>query len=297
MNVPNEDKSAATLAAMLRAKMPFYFIKLGDAACELIYHGVRREVGMKGAGTQTCDGEKYTDDLAKALLASWMKLGAADVNLFVGDWQTASFTSADDKSRYANEYTHLMSCAPTAVRLHFECLLLMRETPELLDFYEAVRSDKRRKLLMGPIAWRPLADLLSCEFIGLPVMPNLFDIVPQIGAELKSMNFDVLLYGAGTAGHIAVIDCWQEHPTRTYINLGSALDPACSRGRTRKQQIAPNRAKAFLEQLVPLACDVVPGWGNKFDEANTRARQQDGGRCTNGHARGQRGCSLCEDLL
>ncbi len=44
-------------------------------------------------------------------------------------------------------------------------------------------------------------------------------------------------------------------------------------------------------------CDVVPGWGNKFEAANDRARQQNGGRCENGHARGQRGCVLCEDLL
>ena len=36
---------------------------------------------------------------------------------------------------------------------------------------------------------------------------------------------------------------------------------------------------------------------DSFSAANDRARQHNGGRCENGHARGQRGCVLCEDML
>lgn len=237
----NEDQSAATLAASLSARLPFYFIKLGDAAVEI----------MNGYGKATCDGELYTEDLRRGLRAAWNALGKMSGSgsvLYVGDWSTASFSGAKDKSRYASEYDGMMA-GSRGVFLHFECLLLMRESPELLGFYRAVRDDPRRKLLLGPVAWAPMARLLGCDFLGLPVMPNLYDIHTQIAAELKSRDFEVLLYGAGTAGHVSVIDCWIEHPGRTYINLGSALDPATSMGRTRKQQIAPNRAKAFLAQI------------------------------------------------
>lgn len=236
---PNEDQSAAALTAALYAHTPFYFIKHGDAFVECI----------NGVGGASCDGEVYSAALSDALLASWITLSGSGARLYVGDWRTASFSGPEDKSRYAAEYAKLMSYAADPRWLHFECLLLMRESPELLGFYRAVRRDGRRKLLLGPAMWSPLADLLRCGFLATPMMPNMVDIAPRIAEELKRTDFDVLLYGAGMAGHVAVVDCWAAHPARTYINLGSALDPACSRVRSRRQQIAPDRAAAFLARL------------------------------------------------
>jgi hypothetical protein len=233
------DASCRVLASHMRAHEPFYFIKHGDAFVECV----------NNIGRGTCDGELYSNTLRDAALGSWIALSGSSARLYVGDWCTASFSGLHDKSRYAAEYDELMDYAVAPRWLHFECLLLMRETASLLGFYRAVREDMRRKLLLGPMAWQPLADLLRCEFLALPVMPNLIDIAAQIGSELKRRDFDVLLYGAGMAGHVSVVDCWKVHPGRTYINLGSALDPATSRGRTRRQQLAPNRARAFLEQL------------------------------------------------
>ena len=316
MTTLNEDESALVLTGEVLARSPFFFIKLGDAAVELV----------NGYGRKTCDGEVYTNALANALLTSWTQLREKHTNLYVGDWRTASFSGPSDRSRYDAEYKTLMG-AVHGTLLHFECLLLMRESDALLGFYRAVREDFRRKLLMGPAAWEPLAKVLKCDFLALPVMANLFSINEQVASELKCSDFEVLLYGAGTAGHVSVIDCWEAHPERTYINLGSALDPACSRGKTRKQQLAPHRAKAFIERLLPRVTPRFRDWcekghakgtrgcplcepngnittagrGNsllkRYEEANTRARQQNGGVCSAGHMRGQRGCALCEDLL
>lgn len=259
-HTPNEDKSVAMLTADIKAKLPFYFIKLGDAACELILRKLR---GVHG----TCDGELYTDDLAHKLLGAWLDLRTSR-GLYVGDWRTASFSGPNDPSRYDNEYTLLMS-GVRGTMLHFESLLLMRDTPELLAFYRAVRNDNRRKLLLGPAEWFDLAKLLKCKFLIVPMMPNLIDIAPQIAAELKRMNFDVLLYGAGMAGHVAVIDCWKEHPGRTYVNLGSALDPATPRGRTRKQQLRPFDARMFLDRLTTEPI-VTTGRGDALAKAHVR---------------------------
>ncbi len=236
---PDADESAAMLMRDIESRTPFYFIKLGDGAIECV----------NGYGTGTCDGEQYTPKLGAALMTSWKRLGTHD-RLYVGDWMTAAFDERTEWTRYAAEYGDLMAHASSPRLIMFDALLLMRETAALLGFYRAVRNDARHKLLLGPVAWQPLADLLRCEFLALPMMPNLIDIAPQIAAELKRRGFDILLYGAGLAGHVAVIDCWLAHPTRTYVNVGSALDPACSRGRTRTQQLAPHRAKSFLEGIL-----------------------------------------------
>ena len=265
MTTLTEDESALVLTGEVLARSPFFFIKLGDAAVELV----------NGYGRKTCDGEMYTNALADALLMSWKRLSGLHKNLYVGDWRTASFSGPSDRSRYDAEYRILMG-AVHGTLLHFECLLLMRETDALLGFYRAVREDTRRKLLMGPVAWEPLAKVLKCDFLPLPVMANLFSINEQVANELKRSDFEVLLYGAGTAGHVSVVDCWEAHPERTYINLGSALDPACSRGKTRKQQLAPHRAKAFLERLLPRVTPQFRDW------------------CEKGHAKGTRGCPLCD---
>jgi hypothetical protein len=235
---PDADQSAYILTGMLRARDPFYFIKLGDGAIECV----------NGYGRGTCDGERYSKELGVELERSWRAL-ASHPNLCVGDWMTAAFDARTERTRYADEYGRLMAHAVSTRWLAFDALLLMRETDALLGFYRAVQDDPRPKLLMGPREWEPLAELLKCGFLGLPVVPNLFEHRTRIADLLRSRDFDVLLYGAGLAGHIPVIDCWKMFPRRTYVNIGSALDPACMRGRTRSQQITPNRARAFLNRL------------------------------------------------
>lgn len=229
------------LAARIRARKPLFFIRYGDGALECIY----RQKGM------TCDLEPYSAELGEALLDAWNTLVVFDRSglVWIGDWLSASFDSASDHSRYADLYSALLGEDEGHLQyLHFEALLLMRESEALLDFYRAVKADSRRKLYMGPAENAQAAAMLGAEHLVTPMF-GLFHQVDRLTDLLCASDFDVLLYGAGMAGNIPAIRCWERFPERTYVNLGSALDPL-GRGRSRRQQLSPARAKALLQELL-----------------------------------------------
>lgn len=233
----SEDQSAMLLTNKLLHREPFIFIRYGDGALECI----------NGVTGRTCDGEIYTAVLGTELRRCWDKV-CNHPGAVIGDWMTASFDARSIVRRYEPEYTALIGMA-SPLWVHYETLLLMRESKALLGFYSAIRSDLRRKLLMGPEQWRPAAALLKADFFAVPVSTELFRRhISEIRLGLSARAFNVLLYGAGMAGNIPVVDNWLEHPERTYINLGSALDPLY-RGRTRMQQLSVSRARVFMAAL------------------------------------------------
>ena len=221
---PSADQSAAILTAKIRVQEPFFFVRYGDGALECM-------AGRKGS---TCDQEQYSPELGAELAACWRALMKRPELVYVGDWQSASFEKHDQGSRYAEQYEAIFEGAePT--RLHFEALLLMRESAELVDFYRAVKQDTRRKLFMGP-AWNAgAARMLEATHLVTP-MGDLWGQRNRLLNELQHFDFDVLLYGAGMAGNSPAIRCWEKYPERTYVNLGSAMDPLFH-GRTRRQQL------------------------------------------------------------
>lgn len=238
------DQSASVLTSMLIAKEPFFFARFGDGFLECVS-------GKKG---QTCDREQYSEELGGRLLIAWFALMAAATNpgaspqVYIGDWLSASFDSSSEHARYAEQYSQLIGHAKP-IFLHFEALLLMRESQDLVNFYRAVKRDPRKKLYMGPAENAGAANMLGCEHLVTP-MSSLFGHVDRLTTDLIDIrDFDVLLYGAGMAGNIPVVRCWEAHPERTYINLGSALDPL-GRGKSRWQQIAVDRAKRMFRELV-----------------------------------------------
>lgn len=229
------DQSAAFMAAKLRAQESFAYFRFGDGFLEL--------VAGKAGGTR--DGERYQPWLANGLHEAWEAVCGAP-NVYLGDWGSASFIGSTEHTRYAEQYRELVG-AREPNWLHFEALLLMRQSAELADFYRAVKQDKRRKLFFGfsPAAAAFLdADLLPCSWNGGLQRAELLIIED----ELMRRDFEVLYYGAGMAGTIPVVKCWQQHPERTYVNLGSALDPICGR-KTRQQQLTPASAQAMLGRL------------------------------------------------
>lgn len=247
------DESADILTESLQRKSPFIYVRFGDGALECIFGKVGR----------TCDGEVYTDNLGAELKRVWSLLFTKP-HVYVGDWFSASFDPQSMDGLYKQEYLNLIGSALNQVEhrldgslrptyspnwIHFESLLFMRDSTSLIEFYYTVRNDSRKKLLMGPKAWAGAATILKCEFLEIPLSPNLFRSVNDIKLALNGLDFDVLLYGAGMAGNIPVIDLWNSHPERTYINLGSALDPIY-RGQTRKQQIPHKRAVEMFESIV-----------------------------------------------
>lgn len=239
----NEDESADILSEALVRKTPFIFIRFGDGALECI----------SGKTGRTCDGELYSPELGRELKRAWNLLFTRP-GVYIGDWFSASFSPTSPHGLYEEEYKGLINDARMRGKympnwIHFESLLLMRESTSLIEFYYTVRNDTRKKLLMGPKEWRPAAEILKSDFLEIPVSTNLLKHVNEIKLALNGSEFDVLLYGAGMAGNIPIIDLWNSRRDRTYINLGSALDPIY-RGQTRRQQIPVARAKALFEGIV-----------------------------------------------
>lgn len=238
------DESAAALAACLHLELPTMFVRYGDGALEC----------MNGLGRGlTCDGEVYSRALGQALFEAWEKILTLRIGsssrLYIGDWLTASF-AGDHSTAYEMQYRRLVAL-PDRVHpprfLHFETLLTMRRSPQLLDFYRSVKHDGRRKLIMGPEANAPAGELLGAEYFSVP-MNNLFSRVREIEEALEHCRFDVLLWGAGMASAIPVANLFVRYPERTYINVGSAFDPFF-RGRSRSQQIGRLEAGLFLEEI------------------------------------------------
>lgn len=237
---PSVDESARILADMIIRQKPFFFVRYGDGAIECVF----RQHGM------TCDLEQYSPALGAALLDAWTTLCMfGNDRLYVGDWLSASFDSQSEYSRYSELYSALLGeDQPDLNFLHFEALLLMRESQELVDFYRAVKADPRKKLFMGPAGNAGAARMLGAEFLETP-MSNLFAYVDALTDELLKRDFDVLLYGAGMAGNIPAARCFEEHPERTYVALGSAMDPLF-RGRSRRQQLLSGRARMLFRELL-----------------------------------------------
>lgn len=233
----NADQSASFLAAKLRKQEPFSYWRFGDGFIELA-------IGKAGA---TCDGERYAPELRSQLVDCWNALLAGGDSVYFGDWLSASFNGAHDPAKYQREYEHLLS-GRTPHWLHFEALLLMRESDALVDFYRAVREDTRRKVFMGPKSNEKAAEMLQVsKFLETP-MANMMARADWYTDNLLRTDFDVLLFGAGMAGNIPAVRCWERHPGRTYVNLGSALD-ILGRGRSRKQQISPARAQGLFQKV------------------------------------------------
>ena len=73
--------------------------------------------------------------------------------------------------------------------------------------------------------------------------------IEHVAARIRAVHYDVLLFGAGLAGVIPIVDEWRRHPERTYIHMGSAFDPLF-KGRTRSGQLSTYQARAFLREVI-----------------------------------------------
>lgn len=239
-NTLTEDESVLVLIDKLQNEEPFTFLRYGDGALECIY-------GL-GAG-RTCDQEFYSPELGCDLKEVWDKI-INHKNTYIGDWQSASFNAARS-GEYPLQYADLIGDAKPHW-LHFESLLLMRESEVLVDFYKTIAADKRKKVFMGPACMIGAAKMLRCEHHIVTPMQNLHASVDILEGNLKTAmrsGFEVVLYGAGMAGTIPIVRTWEEFPNGTYINLGSAMDPLF-RGQTRTVQLKQSTAKRLFRDLL-----------------------------------------------
>jgi hypothetical protein len=221
---PTADESALILIDYLKRREPFFFIRYGDGALECIFDASKRK---------TCDGEVYTDELGRALMIAWARLSGSEATVFAGDWQSASFGGGSGNNYELDRWKALSDNVPFRW-IHFEALLLMRESAALVDFYRTVRADRRRKVYMGPHA--AAARLLRAFHLPTPMVPNLLEQREKLVAGLDAFEPEVVLFGAGMAGHVVAVDSWERDRSRTFISLGSALDPLFG-NKSRSQQL------------------------------------------------------------
>lgn len=230
---PNPDASCAILTQALRDRPPFFFVRIGDGAIECITNP------EKG---HTCDGEKYSKDLGEAVFESIVALGDSDQVLW-GDWQTAVAGSVPN---HIAAWKRVIRPVRKQM-LNYEALLLMRRSHELLDFYRTLARDPRKVVYVGRNA-EPAARMLHAHFIETPMGMTL-DSSDFLAMELDRANPDVVLFGAGMAGLVRVVDYWLGHPNVTCIHLGSALDPLAGKP-TRSRQLSTADARDFLKELL-----------------------------------------------
>ncbi len=237
---PTADQSAEILTDHLKRRIPFFFIRYGDGALECIYgRDVKR---------QTCDGEVYSEDLAAALLDAWKRLTAGTSAVFAGDWQAASFGNGSGNNRELELWEALTAGVPFEW-LHPEALLLMRESAALVDFYRAVKADRRRKVYMGPEKNAAAARFLGAFHLVTPMVPDLICKRAELLAGLDAFEPDVVLFGAGMAGNVVAVEQWGRRPEGTYISIGSALDPLFSE-KSRAQQLSERILKRMFRGML-----------------------------------------------
>jgi len=232
---PDMDESAHLLAELIKSETPFSYWRFGDGAIECMY----QQQGV------TCDGERYREEMGLQLSAAMRSLSLHDAleRVYWGDWSTAVNGSLPN---YVSVWRALVAPDPEQL-LHFEALLLNRQSHALHAFYRAVKQDRRRKLIVGAEFNRPAGELLNADYLAVP-LHDLYECLPVVAKRIQERHYDVLLFGCGLAGVLPIVAEWQAHPERTFIHLGSALDPL-HKGRTRSGQLGMLQARAFLGDL------------------------------------------------
>ena len=231
------DGDCAILTQMLANRQAFSYWRFGDGALECMFNRLGK----------TADGEVYSEamgaDLRSAINALTRKR-LDNASVMIGDWATATNGSAPN---YVDVWNGLFGDVPASRLVHFEALLLNRRSKELFEFYRAVKEDDRRKVILGAPDNVDALDMLRSAYVCAPIVP--YQRLDVLISTVAKIPFDVLLFGAGMAGLLVAFWFWQRHPERTYIHLGSALDPLW-RGNTRGGQLSKASARDFLKELL-----------------------------------------------
>ena len=227
-STPSADESAIILTNKLKAREPFVFTKFGDGTLWW----------MSGKPVQSANGEVYRPGIDQELRK------AADVlsglpHAYFGDQLTCS--SGPYLEAEQERYIHAWDkCA----WLHFETFLLHRLTPELLEFYRVLKADTRPKVLVCGKHLLPATRMLGCYAC---------IIVDSSNAHREALHqlpsSEIVLTACGHASKILVAAEASAYKSKTFIELGSALDPLFV-GRTRSEQIEPGLAREYFKGLL-----------------------------------------------
>jgi hypothetical protein len=247
---PDENATALLLANRVRQKVPTGHFRFGDGQIQAIVH----------AGSKMCTsaGEVYSKELGPELERVMAGVFSSPEAL-IGDsswhatiWDQYPRVPGQDTGIYLRTWLKYADALKgTFVHYEVPSLLETNSMPwpsrkdALQDFFRAVRHDDRRKAFMGPQVISGTAAILKAEYIEYP---RHYTDISEIKGRLDGKTFDVLIYAAGIGGAIPVFDCWRQHPERSFINIGSAMDPLFM-GRTRSQHVSVDEARAFFARV------------------------------------------------
>jgi hypothetical protein len=226
------DQSARCLRIFLAGRQSFFFARLGDGAIECI--GKHRRAG------HTCDGEPYTSTLAGDLKNAVTMLIQGNDQVIWGDWRTAV---AGSPPTYTGEWEALVDAGRRRL-LHYEALYL-RPSIDCVDFYTALRADRRKKLYLGPCGAAMAAQMVGACHLALPV-GGLEKHAAWLREAIEAAHPEIILFGAGMAGLAVVARYWFTWRETTCIHIGSALDPLWSLRPTRGGQMRREEVHAYF---------------------------------------------------
>jgi hypothetical protein len=218
------------LTRLLRDRVPFTFTKFGDG--ELFC--------MSGRRGDNCDHHLYTPELRHALTRAFQHL-VQDSQVYVGQWYQKDLLRPFERQFGA-----------TPRYVWYQLLLLMKLTPELLDWYTALAEQRRRKVFVGPARLIGASQMLRCNrFVEVPLV-NAFNRYREVREILQSDAAEIFLFSAGMASKPWISDLLKMRRSITCVDLGSALDPVFV-GRTRTSQVPTAQARYFFRTLLPVS--------------------------------------------
>jgi hypothetical protein len=227
---PSADESVKFLTQKLKNREPFVFTKFGDG--DLFW--------MRGEPVAIAGGETYRDGINDELVDA-----ASILESLSHTWFGNQLTCGSGPYLPIEQAMYVR----TSRWLHFECLLIHRLSPELLEFYRVLREYKHKLTILYIAGSHLLGGTRFCTIQlhcdGTTAHRNWQDSVSYAQAK----DWDVLLLSAGRASKMIAANLAIQFPTRTIIELGSALDPLFV-GRTRSEQIDPQKAREYFKELL-----------------------------------------------
>ena len=183
----------ASLEATIKENRNFVFVKRGDG----------EQACMEGQVGQNCDGHPYTTSLGDAL---------RDAYAYLKD--KAIIVEFADQVNYN--------------------VLLHRTDSDLAKvshFYKTIANSERLKVMVAPERLAIVARLLNAEHVVVPDI-DAWSQVNEIFDRIPKIRNAVYMFCAGMPAKVLIARMLEQLSDATYIDCGSAFDPAIYTTRT-----------------------------------------------------------------
>jgi hypothetical protein len=195
-----------TFLPLLKTKTPFSFVKFGDGEFYC----------MDKSSGGNCDDHPYTPELGDLLIDAY-KFLCSHSNVYVGQWH--------DNENLVIQHESQFNVHPEK-RTEYMTLLLYPQNVDIVEFYEVIRNDTRRKVFVGPTRLQEAAIMLRAEFVDFPLIngfTKFHEIKQYLIDTLTSDTIYMFCTGMNTEPFIAAL--LKVDQSLTCFDFGSAMDP------------------------------------------------------------------------